>query len=91
VAVRIPADEQMLALLRVAGPLLVTSANIHAHEVAESVESIIADLDGKPDVVIDGGRRAVVPSTLVNCNLPTPVIERVGVIPPDAIEQVLSP
>jgi L-threonylcarbamoyladenylate synthase len=31
-----------------------------------------------------------VPSTLVNCNLPTPRIERVGAIPPDAIEQVLS-
>jgi L-threonylcarbamoyladenylate synthase len=89
VAVRIPADEQLLELLREAGPLLVTSANLHAEETAESVGSILAALDGEPDVVIDGGPRTVVPSTLVNCNLPTPKIERLGTIPQEAIEQVL--
>jgi L-threonylcarbamoyladenylate synthase len=89
VAVRIPADEQMLELLRETGPLLVTSANLHAQETAESVESILAALAEPPDVVIDGGPRTVVPSTLVNCNLPTPKIERLGTIPREAIEQVL--
>jgi L-threonylcarbamoyladenylate synthase len=90
VAVRIPADEQMLQLLRETGPLLVTSANLHAEATAESVGSILAALDGKPDAVIDGGPRTVVPSTLVNCNLPTPRIERLGTISQDAIEQVLQ-
>jgi L-threonylcarbamoyladenylate synthase len=90
IAVRVPADEVMLALLKETGPLLVTSANLHAEATAESVPEILAALEGKPDAVLDGGPRTVVPSTLVNCNLPTPRIERVGAIPPDAIEQVLS-
>ena len=90
IAVRVPADEQMLALLRLTGPLLVTSANIHAQDTAESVLSILRALDGRPDAILDGGPRTVVPSTLVNCNRPTPVIERIGAIPQDAIEQVLS-
>jgi L-threonylcarbamoyladenylate synthase len=91
VAIRVPADELMLGLLRLTGPLLVTSANLHAEATAESVADILAALDGRPDAILDGGPRTVVPSTLVNCNLPTPRIERVGAIPPDAIEQVLSP
>jgi L-threonylcarbamoyladenylate synthase len=90
IAVRVPADELMLALLKETGPLLVTSANLHAEATAESVPEILAALDGRPDAIVDGGPRTVVPSTLVNCNLPTPRIERVGAIPPDAIEQVLS-
>jgi L-threonylcarbamoyladenylate synthase len=90
IAVRVPADELMLALLKETGPLLVTSANLHAEATAESIPEILAALDGRPDAILDGGARTVVPSTLVNCNLPTPRIERVGVIPPDAIEQVLS-
>ena len=91
IAIRVPADELMLGLLRLTGPLLVTSANLHAEATAESVPEILAALDGRPDAILDGGPRTVVPSTLVNCNLPTPRIERVGAIPPDAIEQVLSP
>jgi L-threonylcarbamoyladenylate synthase len=90
IAVRVPADELMLALLKETGPLLVTSANLHAEATAESVPEILAVLDGRPDAILDGGPRTVVPSTLVNCNLPAPRIERVGAIPPDAIEQVLS-
>jgi tRNA A37 threonylcarbamoyladenosine synthetase subunit TsaC/SUA5/YrdC len=30
-----------------------------------------------------------VPSTLVNCNLPAPVIERLGAVPRDEIERIL--
>jgi L-threonylcarbamoyladenylate synthase len=90
VGVRIPADERLLAVLAMTGPLLVTSANLHAQETPESVESVLSVLDGPPDLVIDGGVRPTVPSTLVNCNLPTPVIEREGVISWEQIEKVLS-
>jgi len=34
--------------------------------------------------------RATVPSTLVNCNLPTPAVERVGAVPADQIAKVLA-
>jgi L-threonylcarbamoyladenylate synthase len=90
IAVRVPADEIMLAILRGTGPLLVTSANIHAQDTAESVPAILAQLDGTPDLVIDGGIRDVVPSTLVNCNLAVPAIERVGAVSQEQIEQVLA-
>jgi L-threonylcarbamoyladenylate synthase len=90
IAVRVPDEEVLLQILRATGPLLVTSANIHAQETAESVPGILAALEGKPDLVIDGGVRNVVPSTLVNCNLPVPVIERVGAIPREEIEKELA-
>jgi L-threonylcarbamoyladenylate synthase len=90
IAVRIPADEGMLSILRAAGPLLVTSANLHEQATGESVDDIVGSLDGEPDLVIDGGRRDVVPSTLVNCNLPVPVIERVGAVSSQRITEVLS-
>lgn len=89
VAVRVPDHEGLLNLLSVVGPLLVTSANIHAQDTPESVPPILAALDGAPDLVIDGGVLPVVPSTLVNCNLPVPVIERPGIITREDIEKVL--
>jgi L-threonylcarbamoyladenylate synthase len=89
-AVRIPDDDRLLELLRLTGPLLVTSANIHEQATPESAPSVLAELDGRPDIVLDGGIRKVVPSTLVNCNLPAPVIEREGVISRRDIERVLS-
>ncbi|WP_232323593.1 L-threonylcarbamoyladenylate synthase [Catenuloplanes japonicus] len=90
IAVRIPKEEALLAILRETGPLLVTSANAHQQETPETVADILAQLTGEPDIVLDGGPRRSVPSTLVNCNLPTPRIERVGQIPEDQIEKVLS-
>jgi L-threonylcarbamoyladenylate synthase len=90
VGVRIPADESLLAILRATGPLLVTSANLHAQATPESAESVLSVLDGEPDLVVDCGVRPTVPSTLVNCNLPSPVIEREGVISREDIEKVLG-
>jgi L-threonylcarbamoyladenylate synthase len=90
VAVRIPADDALLAILRATGPLLVTSANLHEQSTPESVRPILDMLDGEPDLVVDGGLRQTTPSTLVNCNLPTPVIERVGAIAPEQIMEVLG-
>lgn len=89
VAVRVPSDPAAVAILEATGPLLATSANIHQEATAESVAQILATLDGEPDLVVDGGDRDVVPSTLVNCNLPVPVIERVGAVSREEIEQVL--
>jgi L-threonylcarbamoyladenylate synthase len=89
-AFRIPNDERLLSILRRTGPLLVTSANLHAQETRESVPDILATLDGKPDLVIDDGIRATVPSTLVNCHAEPPVVERVGAVPQEEIEAILA-
>jgi L-threonylcarbamoyladenylate synthase len=89
VAVRIPAERFLLDLVTMTGPLLVTSANRHAEDPGESVADILPRLHGEPDFVVDDGPRATVPSTLVNCRLDPPVVERVGAVPAEAVEKVL--
>jgi len=73
-AVRMPDDERLLAILRTTGPLLVTSANLLS----------------EPDLVIDDGNRDTVPSTLVNCRLVPPVVERVGAVLEEEIEAIID-
>jgi|SRR6185437_2503282 len=90
VAVRVPDDERLLAIIKAVGPLLATSANLHAEETHESVPEILASLRAEPDLVIDDGFRDIVPSTLVNCRLIPPVVERVGVVPSEEIEAILQ-
>lgn len=89
-AVRIPADQAMLKMLDRVGPLLVTSANLHSENTSESVAGVLVSLAGEPDIIIDGGRRSSVPSTLVNCRLEPPAIERVGAISCDDISKILG-
>jgi L-threonylcarbamoyladenylate synthase len=89
-AVRMPDTEWLLTVLKFTGPLLVTSANLHAQDIGESVPDILASLSGEPDLVIDDGTRATVPSTLVNCRLVPPVIERVGAVPAEKVEAILA-
>lgn len=89
-AVRIPNDERILAIIEKTGPLLVTSANQHQMQVRESVPEIAATLASQPDLIIDDGNRDVVPSTLVNCRLDPPVVERVGAVAKEDIEAILG-
>lgn len=90
IAVRIPDDKNLLNLLEKIGPLLVTSANKHGNKTPNNVEDILNDLNGKPDYVINDGVRNETPSSLVNCRLNPPVIEREGVIPSAVIQQILN-
>lgn len=80
-AVRIPDDEWLLSTLGRTGPLLVTSANVHGVETPENLADVLAQLHGAPELAVDGGPLRTVPSTLVNCRLDPPVVERVGAIP----------
>ncbi len=88
-AVRMPDDEWLLSVLRITGPLLVTSANLHATPTRESVPDIVAGLVSQPDLIIDDGPRATIPSTLVNCSVDPPVVERVGAVSAEQIEEIL--
>ena len=89
-AVRIPNDGRLLAVLRKTGPLLVTSANAHSADTPDNVQEILAQLDGEPDLWIDGGILRTTASTLVNCRVDPPVIERLGVIPESEVLKYLS-
>lgn len=90
IAVRMPADDRLIAIMEQTGPLLVTSANLHAEQVRESVPAIVSHLVSEPDLVIDDGNRDTVPSTLVNCRLVPPVVERVGAVSEKEIEAILG-
>ena len=79
-AVRIPNDDCLQSVLRITGPLLVTSANLHGLETGENLADVLAQLRGVPDLSIDGGILHTIPSTLVNCRYNPPVIERKGAI-----------
>ena len=89
-AVRIPNDERLLSVLRETGPLLVTSANAHSADTPDNVADILAQLDGAPDLAIDGGTLRTTASTLVNCRVDPPRIERVGVVPESEVLKYLS-
>ncbi len=90
IAVRIPDHALMLAVLRLTGPLLVTSANAHGRATPESLGDALEQLHGAPDIAIDGGMLSAVPSTLVNCRHTPPVIERIGAILEAVIWEVLG-
>jgi L-threonylcarbamoyladenylate synthase len=80
VAVRIPDNEFLLALMRTTSALVVTSANRHGAITPPSAEQAGSLLAPHVSLVIDGGPLDSIPSTLVNVRARPPVIEREGAI-----------
>lgn len=88
VAIRIPNHPDALALLRAAGPMAVTSANISGQTSPSTAEEVYAQLKGRLPMILDGGKTpGGVPSTLVDCTGIDPVILREG---PISLAQLLS-
>ena len=89
VGVRVPDNDVARALLRAAGPMAVTSANLSGRESPRTVSEVIAQLDGRIPLVLDGGEtRGGVPSTVVDvASGAEPVILRAG---PITLEQIKS-
>ncbi len=81
VAVRIPLNDFLLALLRATGPLLVTSANRHGAPTPPSAEEAGRQLAPHVDLAIDAGTLDSTPSTLVNVRSPVAEVEREGALP----------
>ena len=90
VALRIPDDAPLRALLAQTGPLLATSANASGQETPAHVSAILPQLTGSPDIVVDDGPRPRQPSTLINC-LTTPFsVQRTGALSPADIKEILA-
>jgi L-threonylcarbamoyladenylate synthase len=66
VGVRVPAFDLALALLGRTGPLAVTSANKSGDPPATTAEAARRALDDAVEVVINGGSRGGVPSTVLS-------------------------
>lgn len=81
VAVRIPDLELARALMRLTGPLAVTSANRSAGPNPRTAQDVLDQLAGRIDAVIDGGPTpGGVPSTVLDCTTPQPRVLRAGAL-----------
>ncbi len=90
VAIRIPDDKQLLEILKITGPLFVTSANKHGITgTYNNVKEILTELNGEPDIIVDNGIKNEIPSTIINCRLNPPVIEREGAVSKEKIFKIL--
>ncbi len=79
VGVRVPDHAAARALLRAAGPMAVTSANLSGRSSPRSAEEAASQLGGRVPLVLDGGETpGGVPSTVVDVSGSIPVILRDG-------------
>ncbi len=93
VGLRLPAHPAPRHIARIAGGAVVgTSANISGEPPKTSLDEVLLELGGEPiDYFLDGGVSASrTPSTVVNLCGEEPVIERVGVVPVEAVMAVLG-
>ncbi len=91
VAVRIPAHPVAQAILQALGrPIVAPSANRSGHVSPTTAAHVLHDLDGRIDLIVDGGPVSVgVESTIVGCS-GAPVLLRPGGTPRADIEAVLG-
>lgn len=79
VGVRQPDHPVVAQLLALTGPLAVSSANRSGEPNTLSAAEVLAQLDGRIDLILDGGRvNGGVPSTVVDVTGSEPVILRAG-------------
>lgn len=81
VAIRMPADQRALALLKQTGPLAVSSANTTGDPAALTVEQAQDMLGGRVAVYLDGGpSQSGVPSTILDATGATARVLRQGAV-----------
>jgi len=67
IAVRIPSDEIVLEVIKLAGGAIIgTSANLSGKLPCTNIKCVISQLDERMDAIVDGGKRGTgLPSTIV--------------------------
>ena len=89
VGVRVPKEPRSLELLRMTGPLAVTSANRSGEAEATTIEEARAALGASVSAYLDGGRCVGTPSTIVFLAGERRLL-REGPIPSELVVQILS-
>jgi L-threonylcarbamoyladenylate synthase len=88
IGVRVPDHDIARTLLRAAGPMAVTSANISGKQSPVTAEEVFEQLAERIKLIIDGGKTpGGVPSTLVDCTTPELKVLREG---PISLQELLS-
>ncbi len=92
VAVRVPAHEIANALLKAAArPIVAPSANRSGHVSPTQASHVLADLEGRIDLILDGGATPLgLESTIVNCTSERPQLLRPGSITRARLESALG-
>ena len=92
VAVRMPAHEIALALIRASKPVAAPSANISGKPSPTLAEHVIDDFYGRIEAIVDGGETRVgVESTVIDLSSERPTLLRPGGLPLEEIERVIGP
>ncbi|GIG60917.1 threonylcarbamoyl-AMP synthase [Longispora fulva] len=90
VMVRMPADPVARELLTMAGPLAVSSANLHGEPPATTAEEAARQLGTRAAVYVDSGPAALgTPSTIVRCVGAGWEVLRLGAVSVEEIEAVV--
>lgn len=92
VAVRVPAHPIALALIRESGvPIAAPSANRFGHTSPTTAQHVLDDLNGRIDMILDGGATSVgVESTVLDVTREPAMILRPGGVSREAIEKVIG-
>lgn len=91
IGVRIPDHPVARAFLQLVGPLAVTSANLSGKGNTRTAQEVFTQLEGRIDLILDGGQStAGVPSTVVDCTGPEPIIIREGPVSQKDLQAAMS-
>lgn len=92
VAVRVPAHPVALALIAAAGvPVAAPSANRFGRPSATTAAHVLADLNGRIDLVLDAGPTPIgVESTVLDLTAPEPALLRPGGVTLEALRAILG-
>ena len=91
VGVRVPDHAVARGLLRAAGPLAVTSANLSGQASPSTAQEVFTQLGGRIALILDGGKTpGGTPSTVVDCSGSEPHVLREGPIAEAEIRAVLG-
>lgn len=91
VAVRVPDHPVAQALLKaLEAPLATTSANLSGRPPAVTAQDVLAQLDGRVDLLLDGGAcPGGVASTVLDLTVNPPQVRRAGAISAEQIKEFL--
>lgn len=92
VAIRLPASKIARDIIEASGGYVAApSANISGRPSPTRVEHVIEDLDGKIDMIIDGGKSTLgLESTIIDLSENTPTVLRPGSITKNMLENIIG-
>ena len=89
IGIRIPDSKYVLELLKRAGPMLVTSANLSNHINTTTTSQVLEQLDGRIELVVDGKTLDNVASSVIDVTSEDIKVLREGKIKEEDIRRVL--